>query len=49
MKLQWNQIDWKRAEEQVNRLQMRIVKATLEQKWKLVKKTSVFNDKFILR
>ncbi len=38
MKLQWNQIDWKRAEEQVNRLQMRIVKATLEQKWRLVKR-----------
>ena len=32
MKLQWNQIDWKKAEEQVNRLQIRIVKATLEQK-----------------
>lgn len=26
MKLQWNQIDWKKAEEQVNRLQIRIVK-----------------------
>ena len=31
MKLQWNQIDWKKAEEQVNRLQVRIVKATLEE------------------
>lgn len=38
MKLQWNQIDWKRAEEQVNRLQVRIVKAVLEQKWRLVKR-----------
>ena len=38
MKLQWNQIDWKKAEEQVNRLQIRIVKATLEQKWRLVKR-----------
>lgn len=38
MKLQWNQIDWKKAEEQVNRLQVRIVKATLEQKWRLVKR-----------
>lgn len=38
MKLQWNQIDWKKVEEQVNRLQIRIVKATLEQKWRLVKR-----------
>ena len=38
MKLQWNQIDWKQAEEQVNRLQVRIVKAVLEQKWRLVKR-----------
>ena len=38
MKLQWNQIDWKKAEEQVNRLQIRIVKATLEQKLRLVKR-----------
>ena len=38
MKLQWNQIDWEKVEEQVNRLQVRIVKATLEQKWRLVKR-----------
>lgn len=38
MKLQWNQIDWKKAEELVNRLQIRIVKATLEKKWRLVKR-----------
>jgi len=38
MKLKWNQIDWEKAEEQVNRLQIRIVKATLEQKWRLVKR-----------
>lgn len=38
MKLQWNQIDWKKAEEQVNRLQIRIVKATLEQKLRLAKR-----------
>ena len=38
MKLQWNQINCKKAEEQVNRLQIRIVKATLEQKWRLVKR-----------
>lgn len=38
MKLQWNQINWKKAEEQVNRLQIRIVKATMERKWRLVKR-----------
>ena len=38
MKLQWKGIDWKQAEENVNRLQIRIVKATLEQKWRLVKR-----------
>ena len=38
MKLQWGQIDWKQAEEYVNRLQVRIVKATLERKWRLVKR-----------
>lgn len=38
MKLQWKQIDWKQAEEYVNRLQVRIVKATLEQRWRLVKR-----------
>lgn len=38
MEIQWSQIDWKKAEEQVNRLQIRIVKATLEQKWRLVKR-----------
>ena len=30
MELNWNQIDWEKAEEHVNRLQIRIVKATLE-------------------
>lgn len=38
MKLQWNQINWKKAEEQVNRLQIRIVKATMERKWRRVKR-----------
>lgn len=38
MELKWNQIDWEKAEEHVNRLQIRIVKATLEQKWRLVKR-----------
>lgn len=38
MKMKWSQIDWKQAEEYVNRLQIRIVKATLENKWRLVKR-----------
>lgn len=38
MKLRWSQINWTEAEEQVSRLQIRIVKATLEQKWRLVKR-----------
>ena len=46
MKLQWNQIDWKKAEEQVNRLQIRIVKATLEQKLRLVKRLQYLITKF---
>ena len=35
---QWKNIDWHKAEQEVNRLQIRIVKATLEQKWRLVKR-----------
>ena len=38
MKLRWSQINWTEAEEQVSRLQIRIVKATLEQKLRLVKR-----------
>ena len=38
MKLRWSQSNWTEAEEQVSRLQIRIVKATLEQKWRLVKR-----------
>lgn len=38
MKLQWKQIDWKQAEDYVNRLHIRIVKATLESKWRLAKR-----------
>jgi len=29
MEMRWSQIDWNQAEEYVNRLQIRIVKATL--------------------
>ena len=38
MKQKWNQIAWEEAERNVTRLQIRIVKATLEQKWRLVKR-----------
>lgn len=34
----WNQINWEQAEEYINRLQVRIVKATLESKWRLVRR-----------
>ncbi len=35
---QWNNIDWKKAEKHVNRLQVRITKAVKECKWYLVKR-----------
>jgi RNA-directed DNA polymerase len=35
---QWNNIDWKKVEKHVNRLQIRITKAVKECKWYLVKK-----------
>ncbi len=35
---QWNNIDWEKAEEHVNRLQVRITKAVIECKWYLVKR-----------
>src|SRR5574341_492426 len=35
---QWNKIDWKKAEEHVNRLQVRITKAVKAGKWYLVKR-----------
>ncbi|MDP2845199.1 MAG: reverse transcriptase N-terminal domain-containing protein, partial [Candidatus Methanoperedens sp.] len=35
---QWNNIDWKKVEKHVNRLQVRITKAVKEGKWFLVKK-----------
>lgn len=34
----WADIDWNKAQEHVNRLQVRIVKATKEGKWNLVKR-----------
>jgi RNA-directed DNA polymerase len=37
LKNQWNNIDWKKAQEHVNRLQVRITKAVKECKWYLVK------------
>ena len=36
--MQWKTIDWKKAEQEVNRLQVRIVKATQEKKWNAVKR-----------
>lgn len=38
LKVKWNQINWEQAETYINRLQIRIVKATLEEKWRLVKR-----------
>lgn len=35
---QWNNIDWKTAEHEVNRMQTKIAKACSEKKWSLVKK-----------
>ncbi|MHC1599816.1 MAG: group II intron reverse transcriptase/maturase [Candidatus Methanospirareceae archaeon] len=37
-KLQWIDIDWKKVEEYVNRLQIRITKAVKQEKWHLVKR-----------
>ncbi len=36
--MKWQSIDWKIAEEYVNRLQLRIVKAVEMRKWNLVKR-----------
>ncbi len=38
LKNQWNNIDWKKVEKLVNRLQVRITKAVKEGKWHLVKR-----------
>lgn len=38
LRVKWNQINWEQAESYINRLQIRIVKATLEEKWRLVKR-----------
>lgn len=38
LSMQWKTIDWKKAEQEVNRLQVRIVKATQEKKWNAVKR-----------
>lgn len=38
LEFQWNSIDWKKAENEVNRLQVRIAKATQEKKWNTVKR-----------
>lgn len=38
LEFQWNSIDWNKAETYVNRLQIRIAKATQEKKWNTVKR-----------
>lgn len=38
LEFQWKSIDWKKAETEVNRLQVRIVKATQKRKWNDVKR-----------
>jgi RNA-directed DNA polymerase len=38
LEFQWKTIDWKKAESEVNRLQVRIAKATQEKKWNTVKR-----------
>ena len=38
LELQWKKIDWNKAETYVNRLQVRIAKATQEKKWNKVKR-----------
>lgn len=38
LEFQWKSIDWKKAESEVNRLQVRIAKATQEKKWNTVKR-----------
>lgn len=37
-KVKWKQINWERAEIYINRLQIRIVKAVKENKWRLIKR-----------
>lgn len=37
-KVKWKQINWKQAEAYINRLQIRIVKAVQENKWRLVRR-----------
>jgi RNA-directed DNA polymerase len=38
LEFQWKTIDWKKAENEVNRLQIRIAKATQKKKWNTVKR-----------
>lgn len=39
-KSSWNHTNWKKVEEHVNRLQIRITKAIIQEKWNLVKRLS---------
>ena len=38
LSIQWETIDWKKVEKEVNRLQVRIAKATINKKWNEVKR-----------
>jgi RNA-directed DNA polymerase len=52
LKATWNNIDWHKVEGHVNRLQVRITKAVIKDKWNLVKRlsyllTNSFYDKML--
>ncbi len=36
--IKWKQINWEQAERYINRLQIRIVKAVIENKWRLIQR-----------
>jgi hypothetical protein len=41
---EWNAIDWEKTRATVNRLQTRIAKATIEERWNLVKRLQYLAD-----
>lgn len=41
-KVKWKQINWEQAETYINRLQIRIVKAVKENKWRTVPDYTLF-------
>lgn len=48
LEYRWKHIDWKKAEYEVNRLQVRIAKATRKKNWNAVKKTAISDNAFVL-